>query len=185
MLKYLIIGGGGGGGGGQPEMTKKEDVNVTNVILLELPLSLLLFYKLITIPRKFREILKSIASFQKSGLNVEEYVNLVTQLQLDLGKVNLEAPDAATSYFFEEYVEAVNASVLVNPLEHSSRSRPTVGVAVVQRKQRALIRLRGVHVDFLKELRDQAQVYWFNHQYWTRDHANTDRLKILVASSTL
>ena len=109
---------------------------------------------------------------QVSGLTLDQYVNLADQLKVALKAIRMVTPNPATEYFFQEYQETLNQPVLVDPLQRSSRARPSVGQDVVDARQGALSERVHLHQGFVEELISQAKHFWFDHSYWQRQPTN-------------
>ena len=103
---------------------------------------------------------------QVSGLTPDQYVNLADQLKVALKAIRVFTPNPATEYFFQEYQETVNQPVLVDPLQRSSRARPSVGQDAVDARQIVLLERVHLHQDFVEELMSQTKYFWFDHSYW-------------------
>ena len=97
-------------------------------------------------------------------------------LKLSLRAVSVATPNAATQYFFGEYFDTVAAPILVDPAERNSRSRPTVGLDVLQVRSAQLHDRVDLHENFLRQLAASPDYFWFSHPYWQRDPENIKRL---------
>ena len=101
---------------------------------------------------------------------VDGYYNLVGQMKLALKELkNLSSPSPAAQYFLADYQEQANQPLLVDPLERSTRRRPTIGLDVVNQRVLLIEQRKADHQAFLNTLSKQADYYWFQHGYWQRE----------------